>query len=107
VLTADEARELLTASKTVRKRPDGSEEPALVGLRDRALIGVMVYTFARVNRERLLDEYIVAACIVGDKDGPLFRTVAGRAESVVSDFGLDAGGAESSGRRPAATGCWR
>jgi hypothetical protein len=24
-------------------------EPALVGLRDRALIGVMVYTFARVN----------------------------------------------------------
>ena len=26
-----------------------TEGPALVGLRDRALIGVMVYTFARVN----------------------------------------------------------
>ena len=28
---------------------DETDEPALVGLRDRALIGVMVYTFARVN----------------------------------------------------------
>ena len=26
-----------------------TEDPALVGLRDRALIGVMVYTFARIN----------------------------------------------------------
>lgn len=37
----------------VRKTADDegaeTEEPALVGLRDRALIGVMVYTFARVN----------------------------------------------------------
>ena len=33
------------------KRQDGveCEEPSLVGLRDRALIGAMVYTFARVN----------------------------------------------------------
>lgn len=49
VLTADEARELLDSIETVRKKPDGVEEPALVGLRDRAPIGVMVYTFARVN----------------------------------------------------------
>jgi site-specific recombinase XerD len=51
VLNADEARELLDSIKMVRKkkRKDDPEEPALVGLRDRALIGVMVYTFARVN----------------------------------------------------------
>lgn len=49
VLTADEARELLDSIETVRKKPDGTEEPALVGLRDRALIAVMVYTFARIN----------------------------------------------------------
>jgi integrase len=87
--------------------------PALIGLRDRALIGVMVYTFARVNAvigmkvkdyftqgrrgwvrlhekggkehevpchhtlEMFLDEYLAAAGIKGDPDGPLFRTVAG------------------------------
>jgi site-specific recombinase XerD len=39
VLTADEARVLLDAIDT----------STLIGLRDRALIGVMVYTFARVN----------------------------------------------------------
>ena len=53
VLTAEEARELLDSIKTVRivKRKDGTEveETSLVGLRDRALIGAMVYTFARVN----------------------------------------------------------
>ena len=51
VLTAEEARELLESIETVRtKRQDGvDEEPSLVGLRDRALIGAMVYTFARVN----------------------------------------------------------
>ena len=53
VLTAEEARELLDSIKTVRKTKsqDGteSEQPSLVGLRDRALIGVMVYTFARVG----------------------------------------------------------
>jgi len=54
VLTAEEARELLDSIEVVRNtgaQEDGSqsEEPDLVGLRDRALIGVMVYTFARVN----------------------------------------------------------
>jgi integrase len=39
VLNADEARALLDAIDT----------SSLVGLRDRALVGVMVYTFARVN----------------------------------------------------------
>jgi hypothetical protein len=53
VLSADEARTLLNSIKMVRKTADEegaeTEEPALVGLRDRALIGVMVYTFARIN----------------------------------------------------------
>ncbi len=39
VLTADQARELL----------DSIETTTLIGLRDRALIGVMVYSFARVG----------------------------------------------------------
>lgn len=103
VLQADEARALLAAIDT----------GPLIGLRDRALIGTMVYTFARVNAvlamkvkdyfiqgrrgwvrlhekggkehevpchhtlERFLDEYIAAAGIAGDADGPLFRS-AGR-----------------------------
>jgi len=53
VLTADEARELLDsiaiARNTARDGSAETDEPALIGLRDRALIGVMVYTFARVN----------------------------------------------------------
>jgi site-specific recombinase XerD len=100
VLAADEARALLDSIPT---------DP-LIGLRDRALIGVMVYTFARVNAvigmkvkdyfiqgrrgwvrlhekggkehevpchhtlEKLLDEYLAAAGIAGDPEGPLFRT---------------------------------
>ena len=100
VLDADEARALLDAIPT----------DSLTGLRDRALIGVMVYTFARVNAvismkvkdyftqgrrgwvrlhekggkehevpchhtlEQLLDDYIAAAGIAGEPDGPLFRT---------------------------------
>ena len=118
VLTAEEARELLDSIETTRrvKRQDGthSEEPSLVGLRDRALIGTMVYTFARVsavlqmkvrdyfvqgrrgwvrlhekggkehevpchhNLELFLDAYLAAAGIEDDRDGPLFRTAAGR-----------------------------
>ena len=53
VLTSGEARELLDSIDTVRitEGEDGEpeEQPDLVGLRDRALIGVMVYTFARIN----------------------------------------------------------
>jgi site-specific recombinase XerD len=53
VLTEEQARRLLESIKVVKKLtlPDGSEAelPWLVGLRDRALIGVMVYTFARIS----------------------------------------------------------
>jgi site-specific recombinase XerD len=118
VLTAEEARELLDSIAVVKKtvRPDGtaSEAPAPVGLRDRALIGMMVYTFARVgavlqmqvkdyfvqgrrgwvrlhekggkehevpchhNLEQFLEEYLGAAGLAADPDGPLFRTAAGK-----------------------------
>jgi site-specific recombinase XerD len=118
VLTADEARDLLDSIPIVRNtgrrgQPE-SLEPALVGLRDRALIAVMVYSFARVNAvlkmkvrdyfvqgrrgwvrlhekggkehevpchhnlEKYLDEYIAAAGIAADPEGPLFRTAAGK-----------------------------
>jgi site-specific recombinase XerD len=53
VLTEDQARRLLGSVKVARKitLPDGAEaeEPWLVGLRDRALMAVMTYTFARVG----------------------------------------------------------
>lgn len=53
VLTPDEARLLLDSirlAKTVTRK-DGAEleKPDLAGLRDRALLGVMVYSFARVS----------------------------------------------------------
>jgi site-specific recombinase XerD len=118
VLTPEEASDLLDSIAIERNTTgeDGADaqEPALVGLRDRALIAAMVYTFARVgavlqmkvrdyfvqgrrgwvrlhekggkehevpchhNLERYLDEYIAAADIGGDADGPLFRTAAGK-----------------------------
>ena len=45
ILTGDEARALLDSIATVKK--DGA--PDLIGLRDRALIGLMIFTFARVS----------------------------------------------------------
>jgi len=53
VLTAEEARALLDSIPVVKvvKRPDGmdAEAPCLVGLRGRALIALVVFTFARVG----------------------------------------------------------
>jgi len=53
VLTEEQARRLLESIKVVKRitLSDGSEAevPWLVGLRDRALIGVMTYTFARIS----------------------------------------------------------
>jgi integrase/recombinase XerD len=111
VLNADEARTLLDSIIAPKKGKTPEEDPpTLQDLRDRALIGVMVYTFARVNAvismkvkdyftqgrrgwvrlhekggnehevpchhslEHILDDYITAAGIAGDPDGPLFRT---------------------------------
>jgi site-specific recombinase XerD len=108
VLDREEARALLAAINTA----------SLTGLRDRALIAIMIYTFARVGAvvqmnvcdyfsqgrrgwvrlhekggkeheapcvpklEAYLDEYIVAAGIADDKDGPLFRTT-GRSTGIL------------------------
>jgi site-specific recombinase XerD len=111
VLAADEARALLDSIIAPKQGLTPEEDPpTLQDLRDRALIGVMVYTFARVNAvismkvkdyftqgrrgwvrlhekggkehevpcnhtlEELLDEYLAAAGIAGDAEGPLFRT---------------------------------
>lgn len=50
VLTPEEARALLDSIPVTRTdRSTGGEQPYLIGLRDRAFIGVMVFTFARVN----------------------------------------------------------
>jgi hypothetical protein len=53
VLTEDQARRLLESIKVAKQvtLPDGSvaERPSVVGLRDRALIGVMIYSFARIG----------------------------------------------------------
>ena len=53
VLNEEQARRLLASITVVRSTTlsDGSEAevPRLVGLRDRALIGVMVYSFARIS----------------------------------------------------------
>ena len=100
VLDREEAKALIAAIDT------GS----LTGLRDRALIGIMIYTFARIGAvlqmnvgdyfsqgrrgwvrlhekggkeheapcvpklEAFLDEYIAAAGLAANIDGPLFRT---------------------------------
>jgi site-specific recombinase XerD len=111
VLDADEARALLDSIIAPKKGLTPEQDPPTPqDLRDRALIGVMVYTFARVNAvigmkvkdyftqgrrgwvrlhekggnehevpchhslELILDEYIAAAGIAGEPDGPLFRT---------------------------------
>ena len=120
VLTAEDARELFDSIPVMRntggRRKGEAQSPksSLVGLRDRALIAMMVYSFARINvvlemqvrdyfvqgrrgwvrlhekggkehevpchhnLEKYLDEYIAAAGIAGDPDGPLFRTAAGK-----------------------------
>jgi site-specific recombinase XerD len=116
VLNVDEARALL----------DAIPIDTLTGLRDRALIGVMVYTFARVNAvismkvkdyftqgrrgwvrlhekggkehevpchhslEKLLDEYLAAAGIAGDAEGPLFRTTGRKTGQVHAMWQQDA-----------------
>jgi len=52
VLSADDARRLLDSiplTRRVRDEHGEREVPNLVGLRDRALIGTMVYSFARVS----------------------------------------------------------
>jgi integrase/recombinase XerD len=69
VLTAEEARALLDSIPVVKvvQCPDGTdaEAPCLVGLRDRALIALMVFTFARVGAAagmKVEDYFIQGRC---------------------------------------------
>src|ERR1700758_719467 len=50
VLTAEEARALLDSIPVRKPAKEGADadQPDLLGLRDRALIGIMVYSFARI-----------------------------------------------------------
>ena len=111
VLNVEEARALIDAIDTT----------TLNGLRDRALIALMVYTFARVgaalsmrvedyfvqgrrgwvrlhekggkehampthhNLDRYLEEYIAAASIAQDRQGPLFRSARGRSGKLTAN----------------------
>lgn len=49
VLDKDEMRDLFRSIPVEKGFPDGRTEPLLVGLRDRALIALMSYSFARVG----------------------------------------------------------
>ena len=48
VLSAKDARTLLDSIQTEREDKSGRTFPVLIGLRDRALIGVMCFSFARI-----------------------------------------------------------
>jgi site-specific recombinase XerD len=49
VLDKEEMRDLFRSIPVAKELPDGRTEPLLVGLRDRALIALMAYSFARVG----------------------------------------------------------
>jgi site-specific recombinase XerD len=49
VLSTDDARTLLESIRAIRTDKGGNEVPDLMGLRDRALIATMVYSFARIS----------------------------------------------------------
>jgi site-specific recombinase XerD len=51
VLTAEEARALLDSIPVCKAPEEGADagQPDLLGLRDRALVGIMVYSFARIG----------------------------------------------------------
>lgn len=55
------------AKKTEDDEGAETEEPALVGSRDRALISVMVYTFASVNAVLQMKVRFVQVTTTGDK----------------------------------------
>lgn len=62
VLTRDEARALIESIAVTRTvKQDGLEQevPCLTGLRDRALIATMIYTFARVGAVLRMDVGII------------------------------------------------
>src|ERR1700757_2469010 len=52
VLTPEEAHALIESIPITKKPandPEAADQPDLLGLRDRALVGIMVYSFARIG----------------------------------------------------------
>ncbi len=79
VLTADEARTLLDSIPIIKTADENGvilESPDLMGLRDRALIGLMAYSFARVGAvlQMKVGDYFVQ----GDADGSACTKKAAR-----------------------------
>ena len=126
VLTAEEARALLDSIRTVRtvQHGDGTEtekplgEPLLLGLRDRALIGTMVYSFARVSavlRMRVRDYFVRGRRAVGSgctrraarsMQSPVITTWSCISTPTSPPLALPRTSTRRfSGRRPAAPGC--
>jgi hypothetical protein len=113
----DQARRLLASIKVVRKVALGdgaeAEEPWLVGLRDRALMAVMTYTFARLGTVvamRVEDYYpgvrsappiICMSCSNGGKRSPPSDAPTGPPTSVGGGAFLSG---PSNSRRPAIAG---
>jgi integrase len=91
VLTAQEARELLDSISIVRNTArDGnaeSEEPAVVGLRDRALIAVMVYSFARINA--VLEMKVRDYCVQGRRGWVRLHEKGGKEHEVPCHHNLE------------------
>src|SRR5260370_4340953 len=110
VLTEEQARRLLDSIKVVRKviLPDGSaaEAPWLVGLRDRALIGVMTYAFARIGAvvSMKVEDYYPAGkrwwVRLHEKGGKRHEMPAHHKLEQFIDEYLDAAGIRDAGKTP-------
>jgi hypothetical protein len=78
VLTADEARTFLD-SIPIRKATDQNgvivEKPDLMGLRDRALIGLMAYSFARIGAALQMKVADISCRNAGDACASMRRAV--------------------------------
>ena len=97
VLTEDEAKHLLASIKLTCEL-DGQPVPHLVGLRDRALISVLVYTFARVGAAVAMnvEDYFPQGkrwwCCLHEKGGKLHKMPAHHRAEEYLDAYLDAAG---------------
>jgi site-specific recombinase XerD len=110
VLSQDQTRELLASIKITRtiKAEDGSgqEVPWLVGLRDRALIGVMVYSFARISAvvAMEIEDYFVNGkrwwLRLHEKGGKRHEMPAHHKLEQFLDEYLDAAGIRDGGKTP-------